>query len=318
MTTDTLPLPTLAATGRVALVVHGGAWDIPDEEWDAHRAGVRVALAAGWEVLAAGGPAREAVCRAVQLLEDDPTFDAGRGSTLNRQGEIELDAALAIGEGAQIGAVAAIRTVAHPILAARAVLEGSEHVLLVGAGAERFAREAGLPEVDPASLLVERERRRWAALRQRPEYSTRQPFEPGGLDRPRGTVGAVARDRAGRLAAATSTGGTPGKLPGRVGDSAIPGAGTAAEEGCGAVSCTGWGEGILRVSLARRVLEGLEAGLLPPAAAGRALARLGELTGGRAGLICLDAAGRIGLAHTTPRMAWASRTEDGLPEVVPP
>ncbi|MBM4318734.1 MAG: hypothetical protein FJ125_01950, partial [Deltaproteobacteria bacterium] len=138
---------------------------------------------------------------------------------------------------------------------------------------------------------------------------------PGGG--PWGTVGAVAIDRWGRLAAATSTGGTPGKLPGRVGDSPVAGAGTAAEHGVGAVSCTGWGEAILRTSLAHRVLERLEAGLDPAEAARQALARLSALTGGRAGLICVDARGRVGLHHLTPRMAWACCAGGGPPLLVP-
>jgi beta-aspartyl-peptidase (threonine type) len=291
-----------------SLVVHGGAWDIPDDAVEDHRRGVEAALRTGWGILEAGGEAMDAVEAAVRALEDDPTFDAGRGSMLNLDGEVELDAMIMRGDDMQAGAVAAVRNIRNPVSLARRLLERGEHVLLVGSGANRFAREQGIAEVPPEELLVGRELERLAEIR----AGRGRPIPDTFGGPARGTVGAVALDGRGRLAAATSTGGTPGKYPGRVGDSPIPGCGCYCDGRAGGASATGYGEAILRATLCRDAVRLLEEGRPAAAAADDAIARLGLRFGGRAGIILVDRAGRIGHAHSTPRMAVAGR-RDGEP-----
>jgi beta-aspartyl-peptidase (threonine type) len=319
----------------ISLIVHGGAWDIPDDEVAEHQAGCRAALAAGWRVLHAGGAALEAVEAAVRVLEDAPIFDAGVGSVLNRDGDVELDAAIMDGPTLRSGAVAAVRRVRNPITLARRVLE-SQVILLVGQGAERFAQAAGLPLCDPAELIVERERARWQELLAQSGFRTQDAFgaKPGDkekasqgeqatsnlpvslspslpLSHPGDTVGCVALDRDGRLAAGTSTGGTANKLPGRVGDSPLIGAGLYADDQTGGCSTTGWGESIMKVLLAKTATDLIGAGLDPMAAARQAIDILARRVGGLGGCILLDGAGRVGLAFNTPRMAYAYRIEGG-------
>jgi L-asparaginase / beta-aspartyl-peptidase len=274
------------------IIVHGGAGANPADAGE-FRQGVRAAVLAGWRLLAAGGSALDAVEAAVRALEDDPQFNAGRGSVLNRDGAIEMDASIMEGDRLQCGAVAALAGVANPITAARRVLESRRHVLLVGDGALAFARAAGIPECDPASLVTDRQRKRHAEL-------ARQPVSRSG-----GTVGAVALDRAGTIAAATSTGGTPGKLPGRVGDSALIGAGTYADSSLGGVSCTGDGEAIVRVVLAHRALAYLKDADDPDYAAKVAVDLLVDEGGGQGGLILVDWRGRAGFATSTRLMPVA-------------
>jgi beta-aspartyl-peptidase (threonine type) len=254
---------------------------------------VRAAALAGWRVLAAGGGALDAVERAVRALEDDPLFNAGRGSVLTRDGTIEMDASIMEGDRLQCGAVAALAGIANPVTVARKVLESRRHVLLVGAGALEFARAVGIPECDPKSLVTDHQRKRHAEL-------ARKPPAPGG-----GTVGAVALDRNGTIAAATSTGGTPGKLAGRVGDSALIGAGTYADSSLGGVSCTGDGEAIIRVVLGHRALRYLKDADDPDYAAKVAVDLLVEEGGGQGGLILIDWRGRPGYATSTRLMPVA-------------
>lgn len=324
--------PSRKNTMPIALIVHGGAWAIPDEEVEDHRAGCRRALDAGWEVLRRGGSALDAVEAAVRQLEDDPTFDAGVGSVLNSAGFVELDAATMDGATLRSGAVAAVQRVPHPITLARRVMD-SHVVLLVGEGAERFAKTAGVPLCDPSQLIVERELRRWEELRAQQGYRTEHAFgargegeagrpgnrEAGGADgaptppppHPLDTVGAVALDRSGDLAAATSTGGTANKPPGRVGDSPLIGAGLYADNQTGGCSSTGWGESIIKVLLAKTATDLIGAGLAPMDAARQAIDVLQARVGGYGGCILLDRLGRVGWAYNTPRMAYAYRTEDG-------
>jgi beta-aspartyl-peptidase (threonine type) len=217
-----------------ALLVHGGVGPYEAEYEDARRAGLARAAETARDLLESGAEALDAVVRAVAVLEDDPVFNAGRGSVLNAQGEVEMDAAVMDGARGRVGAVAAVRGIVHPIDLARAVLEDGRAVLLVGTGAERFAEERGLDRCNPATLIVEAQRAALARLHHR------------------GTVGAVARDREGRLAAATSTGGLSGKLPGRVGDTPLAGCGTYADRRV-AVSTTGDGESVVRLVLAHRL-----------------------------------------------------------------
>lgn len=240
----------------LSLVVHGGAWQIPKEELDAHREGLRAAMARGISLLLKGSPAIEVVVETIAILEDDPTFDAGRGSVLNLGGGIEMDASVMDGSTMRAGCVACVSDVANPIRLAQAIMDDGRAVMLSGEGASAFARSVGIPACAFADLLVDRETRRKGILDRVREYRTRRPFDgslapPDGPHpktdvpppaQPLGTVGAVCCDSRGRLAAATSTGGAPNTLPGRVGDSPVLGAGTWAEDGVGAAGSTGWGK----------------------------------------------------------------------------
>ena len=287
-----MPLPT--ATRVPVLIVHGGAGADPGDREEL-RNGMRAAVLAGWSLLASGGSAVDAVEAAVVALEDHPRFNAGRGSVLTTEGTVEMDASIMEGARLDCGAVAAVSRVANPVRLARRVLQDARHVLLVGAGAHAFARTIGLPECDPVSLVTERQRRR---------HGERARQAAGTA----GTVGAVALDRHGTVAAATSTGGVVGKLPGRVGDSALIGCGTYADNTLGGVSCTGDGEAIIRVVLARRALEFLKEADDPEYAARVAVDLLVEEGRGGGGLVILDWRGRPGFAHSTPLMpvAWMS------------
>jgi beta-aspartyl-peptidase (threonine type) len=277
------------------IVVHGGAGSRPatGPAADAARDACARAAALGHAILAGGGDALDAVQAAVRALEDDERFNAGRGSALTREGTVEMDAAIMSGDGLRAGAVAAASGVRNPIDLARRVLDAGEHVLLVGAGALAFAREAGVTLCPPDFHVTDAARadlERELARRARPE---------GG-----GTVGAVAVDARGHVAAATSTGGMVGQRVGRVGDSPLPGAGTYADDAAGAASATGHGERIIQVGLARTAIDLLRAGLPADEAAPRALAAL-ERVGGRGGLILVDRAGRAGVAFNTTSMSWS-------------
>jgi beta-aspartyl-peptidase (threonine type) len=270
-------------TSRVpALIVHGGAGADPGGR-DELRSGMREAVAAGWRALAGGGSALDAVEASVRSLEDHPRFNAGRGSVLTSEGTVENDASIMEGDMLRNGAVAAVSGVRNPITLARRIMEDGHHSLFAGPGALDQARALGVELCDPAELITEHQRRRLAALQA-------------------GTVGAVALDRFGTIAAATSTGGTSGKLPGRVGDSALVGCGTYAESTLGGVSCTGDGEAIIRVTLARRSLEILKTVGDPSHAAEVALSVLVEEGRGQGGLILVDWRGRMGWARSTVLM----------------
>jgi beta-aspartyl-peptidase (threonine type) len=295
----------------VALAVHGGAWNIPDAAVDDSREGVREALAHGWHALRAGKSALDVVELAVRALEDNPIFDAGRGSRLNVEREVEMDASIMDGQNLDAGAVAAIGQVRHPVSVARKILEDSPHVMLAGAGAYKFAVENGAALCRTQDLLVGRELDRYLRIRDGEQDLVDQEFDPdGGNPAPMGTVGAVALDSAGNLAAATSTGGTQDKAAGRVGDTPIIGAGTYADNLAGAASATGWGEGILRVVLTKTAVDRMAAGHSPRDAGEAALATLDRVRG-KAGLILLDPQGRPAAVFNTPRMARGIATTTG-------
>lgn len=296
-----------------ALAIHGGAWNIPAGAVDAHRRGLVKPLTEGFDALRKGASALDVVELAVRLLEDDPTFNAGRGSHLNSAGALEMDASIMEGTTQRAGAVAAISGVRHPVTVARRVMEDSPHVLLVGAGAKRFAQRAGVEMCTTRSLLVGRELTRWQRIRAGAIDLVKTEFSPHA--KPHGTVGAVARDRKGRLAAATSTGGTQDKAPGRVGDSAIIGGGTFADDRRGAASCTGWGEPILRAVLAKSAVDALVNGHDPLVASRAALRELTRLSG-FGGLIVVDRSGRAAAAFNTPRMARGLADSRGLAVLV--
>jgi beta-aspartyl-peptidase (threonine type) len=271
-------------TSRVpALLIHGGAGADPEYRHEELRAGIRDAVAAGWAVLHEGGGAVAAVEAAVCALEDNPRFNAGRGSALTTEGTVEMDASIMEGDGLKNGAVACVTAVRHPVTLARLILEEGRHSFFAGEGALARARALGVPLCDPEELVTDAQRKRLETVMG-------------------GTVGAVALDRRGLIAAATSTGGMTGKLPGRVGDSPLIGCGTYAESTAGGVSCTGDGEATIRVVLARRTIEILKAAADPMHACQIAMDVLTEEGRGKGGLICIDWRGRLGWAHSTPLM----------------
>jgi beta-aspartyl-peptidase (threonine type) len=283
-----------------AIVVHGGAGRVPAERHDRLRAGVRAAAAAGDAILAAGGSAIDAVVAAVRVLEDDPEFNAGTGAALTRDGTVETDACVMDGATRRVGSVAAVPDLGCAIAVARAVLDDGEHVMLAGPAAWRFASERGFAPAAAGSLVTER---RLAQLRD--ELARRT------ADRSGGTVGAVARDREGQLAAATSTGGIVAKRSGRVGDSPVPGAGTWADT-FAAISATGDGEAILRVCLARSVAAQIATRSSTEAAIQTALAELATMTAGSAGLIVVTATDiAFGQLSETMPVAWIAGSDHG-------
>ncbi len=326
------------STHAPTLLVHGGAWAIPSSEAPAHEAGVRTALETGYAVLARGGSALDAVEAAVVVLEDDPTFDAGRGSFLTSDGRVQLDALLMDGGRMKAGAVACVERIRNPILAARLVLEQSPHVYFVGPGAEAFAASHGMTLIDNSELVLDRERRRLDHAQKRqaagltdetfsghvhrddksPETAAvavsgdepewRRPESHASHD----TVGAIALDARGNLAAGTSTGGTLNKTPGRVGDSSLIGCGCYADNLSAAVSLTGWGEPIMKLVLGKWASDRVAAGSAPEFAAREAISYLFNRLGGHGGIILLGPDGRFGIAHNTPAMAWGLATAAGF------
>jgi beta-aspartyl-peptidase (threonine type) len=302
------------------LLIHGGAWAMPDAEIAAHERGIANALDAGYAILESGGTAVEAVEAAVVIMEDDETFDAGRGSFLTRDGRVQLDALLMSGADLKTGGVACVERLPNPIKAARLVLEQSPHVYFVGVGAERFAMAHGMRLCDNTDLVIPREQKRLYAAQEAEQRGLKDTtfsgspadalpaeFRPDSLPDPllsHDTVGAVALDSFGNLAAATSTGGTLNKAPGRVGDSSLIGCGCYADNLSAAVSLTGWGEPIMKLVLGKWAVDRVQAGDDPQHAAEAAIAYLHTRLGGHGGVILLGPDGRIGLAHNTPRMAW--------------
>jgi beta-aspartyl-peptidase (threonine type) len=290
-----------------SLIVHGGAWRIPDDAVDACREGCRRALEAGWDILSHGGAAIDAVEAAIMVLEDDPVFDAGTGAHLNRDGRVELDAIIMDGATLNAGSVAAVGSVRNPIRLARRVMEASPHMMLVGAGAEQFAREQGIPLCEQDALITPRERAMWEACRRDPRLAATEFAATSAT----GTVGAIASDTRGQLAAATSTGGTLYKHPGRVGDSPLIGCGCYADGTAGGASSTGEGEAIMRIAMAKTAVDLMRSGRSAPAAATDALALLRDRGRGTGGIILIDRDGMLGFAHTTPRMALGYITPEG-------
>ncbi len=328
-------MTTQPATHDPTLLVHGGAWAIPADSAAAHEAGVRYALEIGHDILARGGAAIDAVEAAVAILEDDPTFDAGRGSFLTADGRVQLDALLMDGGRMKAGGVACVERLRNPIHAARLVLEKSPHVYFVGPGAEQFAHAHGMPLIENSELVLDRERERLTQAQARhaagfadPTFSghrddkdpetayteTTLPAEghPPSAKDSHDTVGAVALDARGNLAAATSTGGTLNKTPGRVGDSSLIGCGCYADNLAAAVSLTGWGEPIMKLVLGKWATDRVAAGTAPEIAAREAISYLHNRLGGHGGIILLGPDGRFGLAHNTPAMAWGVATPGGL------
>jgi beta-aspartyl-peptidase (threonine type) len=314
----------------IALIAHGGAGGrAPASERATRRRALLAAVDSGARILRDGGSALDAVAATVKMLEDDPLFNAGYGSVLTLDGQVEMDAAVMVAEHSRTnqsspngvsgtaardpasamiriraGGVVLVSRVRNPILLARAVMELTPHVLLGGAAAERLARRAGLELCRPDELISERSRERWRKL-----IESRATTADDEVDR-HGTVGAVALDAHGDIAAATSTGGISGKLPGRIGDSAIIGAGLFGDARGGA-SATGTGEAILRMGLCREAVLALEHEA-PTKVAERAIARLAEETNAQAGIVLVDSSGRIGYAHNAQAMQIAIFDSQGL------
>jgi beta-aspartyl-peptidase (threonine type) len=297
-----------------AIAIHGGAGAVPratlsSEREQRYRAGLGAALDGGYALLERGGSALDAVTAAVRILEDDPCFNAGRGAALTRDGAAELDAAIMDGRQQRAGAVASVRHIKNPVELARRVMEKSRHVLLVGPGAEEFALEEGLALVPN---LYFRTPERQAQL----EHEQRGERVSDLVPPVHGTVGAVACDRAGNLAAATSTGGMTNKRPGRVGDSPIIGAGTYAKNGVCAVSATGHGEYFIRAVAAHHVCAAVEyRGLSLELAMRELLHDILSGLGGDGGLIGVDRDGRIVMDFSTEGMYRGARDSAGRGEI---
>ncbi len=271
---------------RPVLVVHGGAGFFPETQHGACLAGCREAALVGWQRLVSGAAALDAVEAAVRSLEDDPHFDAGRGSFFNREGVVQMDAIVMDGRTLNMGAVAAVERIRHPVTLARWVMERSPHSMIVGPGAMAFAESQGMPLCDPSELL-----------------GTYAPDDPRA-QRLSDTVGAVALDVHGDVAVATSTGGMSNKWPGRVGDSPLVGSGAYADNLSGAASATGDGEKLMRIVISKTACDQLQAGRDAQEVAAGVLALLAKRTGGLGGIILVDCRGRVGLAHTTPYMPY--------------
>lgn len=286
---------------------------MPDDMVDAHIRGVNDAIAAGWRVLEHGGSALDAVEEAVVIMEDDETFDAGRGSFLNRDGRVQLDALIMDGATLRTGGVGCVERLRNPVRAARKILSESPHVYFVAEGAERFAAEHGIVLCKNEDLIIPREIERLrtyqAGLAQR-EQDGNHLFATSSDDVTisHDTVGAVALDRNGNISAATSTGGTLNKAPGRLGDSSLIGCGCYADNESAAASTTGWGEPIMKLVLAKWTADRIAAGNLPKWSAQEAMNYLKQRVNGHGGIIVLNREGHFGIAHNTPRMAWAYKT----------
>ncbi|XP_021362086.1 isoaspartyl peptidase/L-asparaginase-like [Mizuhopecten yessoensis] len=297
---------------KPVIVVHGGAWAIPDSLAEGSVQGVRLAAGAGYRLLKAGGSAVDAVEAAVRSMEDNPVFDAGVGSVLNADGEVEMDAVIMDGRDLRSGAVGCVQNIKNPISLARAVMEKTDHTLIVGKGANKFAEEVGAVTLPTEELVTETARREWEQLM---KYHTTVTTlfgarsdvqkEPDPVVQGHDTVGAVVLDAQGNIAFGTSTGGITAKRPGRIGDSPIIGAGGYADNAGGGVSTTGHGESIAKVCLAKHITHLMEGGMDPQTASETALTFMFKRVQGSGGVVVLNNCGNIGKHFTTERMAWA-------------
>ena len=280
---------------KPVIIVHGGAKTITEDKVAANQAGCLAAVEAGWEVLRTGGSAAAAVEAAIRVLETDQTFNAGFGSTMNSEGEVEVDAAIMDGATLDWGAVAAVQGVRHPISVAHKIMKEKSRFLVARSG-ERFALEHGLEVCAKEDLVSEEQYQEW-----------KEELEV--LDRPN-TVGCVALDANGNLVAGTSTGGTTGQPQGRVGDTALVGCGLYADNRSGACSTTGDGESIIPVVLAKTAIDALAAGKHPDEAAQHAIDTLIDRVAGEAGCILIDREGQVGWAHNSSEMAVAYMSDE--------
>ena len=293
---------------KYTIIVHGGAWDIPVEYHEAHKKGVRNALKKGIAVLSNKGSAIDACLEAVKYLENDPTFDAGTGAFLNDQGEVELDAIIMNGKDLSLGSVLAVKDVKNPVGLANLVRTETEHCVLASEGASRFAKNQGVNLVKPEELLTGRELDRYNELLENGHISAKRFFDkPSKM----GTVGAVAFDQEGNIACATSTGGTPNKMAGRVGDTPLVGSGAYANSYAGA-STTGWGESIMKVLMAKTAVDGIEFEKTAKESTDRAIQKLADEVDGLGGVILIDKDGIPAVSFNTPFMARAAANQEGI------
>ncbi|KAM8953046.1 isoaspartyl peptidase/L-asparaginase [Pelodytes ibericus] len=290
---------------KPVIVVHGGAGKIVKQYEELYRCGVKQAALKGYDILKHGGSAVTAVEEAVVVLEDDPLFNAGCGSVLNAEGDVEMDAIIMDGRNLMSGAVSAVKCIANPIKLSRLVMEKTDHMLLTGEGASQFAKRQCVPEVPVEKLITERSRERFKKNLQPDSNAVESQF---GL----GTVGAVAIDSEGNVACATSTGGLTNKMVGRVGDTACIGSGGYADNAFGAVSTTGHGESIMKVILARLILHHIEQGMTPEEAADAGLNYMKTRVDGLGGVIVVNSAGDWTAKFTTKQMTWAAVQDDKL------
>ncbi|XP_074087405.1 isoaspartyl peptidase/L-asparaginase isoform X2 [Macrotis lagotis] len=290
---------------KPVIVVHGGATSISKERSDKVREGVTKAAQSGYNVLRDGGTAIDAVEVAVVLLEDDPEFNAGKGSVLNENGQVEMDASIMDGKNLNSGAVSSVKNIANPIKVARLVMEKTNHSFLTGQGVAAFAKNLGIPTIPGERLITDRNVKRLK------KEKARKPAD-ADYEKNTGTVGAVALDKNGNVAYATSTGGIINKMVGRVGDSPCVGCGGYADDKIGAVSTTGNGESIIKVNLARLVIFHLEQGKSPQEAADAALFYMKSRVKGLGGVIVVDKTGDWAARWTSVSMPWASAKEDKL------
>jgi len=294
------------------VIIHGGAWAIPDKLSEDSTHGVISAAKKAYEMLKCGHSATDAVESAVVLLENNPAFDAGKGSCLNAEGEIEMDALIMEGTTLKAGAVAAVNNIANPIKLARMVMEKTEHALLVGKGANQFATENGIDHVENSSLITENGLEEWKSFKKYKNAVDSLFNNNIGSVSGHDTVGAVAMDLNCRIAAATSTGGITGKRVGRVGDSPLIGSGAYCDDNVGGVSCTGHGESIMKICLAKHILFLVEQGVAVQSAVQQSLEFMGKRVQGAGGAICISATGEAAFHFTTERMAWAIVKDDVL------
>ncbi|XP_014778262.1 isoaspartyl peptidase/L-asparaginase [Octopus bimaculoides] len=293
------------------IAVHGGAWAIPDDMSERSVEGVKHAANLGFMKLKQNGSAIDAVVTAVTSLENDPVFDAGTGSVLNSIGEVEMDAMIMEGSTLNSGAVACVQNIANPIQLAQIVMERTDHVLLVGRGANAFAEEHGVSTVPTEVLVTESAKKEWQTYMEF-KSTIQNLFHSSKQVEGHNTVGAIALDKFGNLACGTSTGGITAKRLGRVGDSPIIGSGGYADNNIGAVSTTGHGEAISKVCLAKHIIHLLEQGFDPDAAAKEAINFMLNRVNGCGGAIVLNKMGQVAVNFSTERMAWAWQNELAL------
>jgi L-asparaginase / beta-aspartyl-peptidase len=301
----------------IAIIVHGGAGNVTPDRAEIVQEGCREAVLSGWRILQAGGSALDAVETAVRALEDNPQYNAGTGACLTSDGNIELDAGIMEGHTLQVGAVACVELIKNPISLARKILE-SPYALLAGKGAQEYALERGIPMCELEDLVTERQYQIWlekktqaakeSNIKNEPRHHRREVASIEAREDRYGTVGAVAIDMAGHLAAATSTGGIPNQYPGRVGDSPLVGCGFYADDHA-AVSCTGDGEDFTRLLIAKRAADFVAHGEIARDAATTAIAFIGAKATGSGGLIMVDRKGNIGFAWNSHHMKYAYITE---------
>ncbi len=306
-----------------AIIVHGGAWTIPERIARETMEGCRAGAVIGKEELDEGASAVDAVEAAIREMESNPIFDAGRGSVLTMKGDIEMDAMIMDGNGLRLGSVASVKSILHPVSLARKVMEETPHCLFVGEGANHLADRFDFPKMKHKELLSPRQLARWKEICKEEDFDIHQEFRApktekpsplrtrGQLVEPCDTVGACALDEMGNVAAGVSTGGTSFKYPGRVGDSPLVGCGGYADNRYGAVAATGLGEYLMRSAISSRVMFELEGGKDPEEAAVAAIGRMEADIGGLGGVVVLSKNGDTGLAYNTPRMAYAIIGKDG-------